>query len=292
MRETNVQFSLSVMSDSLQPHESQHTRPPCPSPSSGVNSNSGPFEIEMTGMTQKASNFYIPAEPKLAFVIRIIGISCVSPKAWNVFQLLCLCQIFNGTFVNCQQGTFVKLNKASVNTLRIMEPYIAVVVGIQSLSCVWLLATPWVAACQASLSFAISQSLLKLMSIESMMPSNHLILCRPLLLLPSILPNFRGFSNESALHIRWPKYWSLSFWISPSNEYSGLISFRIDWFDLLAVQGTLKSLPQHHSWGVASNNSLMLSPHDGPTVTSVHDYWKNHSFHYTDLCRKSSISAF
>ena len=163
------------------------------------------IEIQMTGMTQKASNFYIPAEPKLAFVIRIIGISCVSPKAWNVFQLLCLCQIFNGTFVNCQQGTFVKLNKASINTLRIVEPYIAVVVGIQSLSCVWLLATPWVAACQASLSFAISQSLLKLTSIELMTSSKHLILCHPLLL-PSIFPSIRVFSSEPALCIKWPKY--------------------------------------------------------------------------------------
>ena len=103
--------------------------------------------------------------------------------------------------------------------------------------------TPWTAARQASLSFTISRSLLKLMSIESVMPSNHLILCHPLLLLPSIFPSIRVFSNESVLH-RWPKYWSFSFNISPSTEYSGLISFRIDWFDLLAVQGTLKSLVQ------------------------------------------------
>jgi len=107
--------------------------------------------------------------------------------------------------------------------------------------------TPWTAACQASLSITSSQSLLKFMSIESMMPSNHLILCCPLLLLPSIFPSFRVFSNESVLHIRWPKYWSLSFIISSSSEYSGLISFRTDWLDLLAVQGTLKSLLQHHS---------------------------------------------
>ena len=107
--------------------------------------------------------------------------------------------------------------------------------------------TPWTAAHHASLSFTISRSLLKLMSIESLMPSNHLILCRPLLLLPSIFPSIRVFSSESALHIRWPKYWSFSFSVSPSNEYSGLISFRMDWLDLLAVQGTLKSLLQHHS---------------------------------------------
>ena len=107
--------------------------------------------------------------------------------------------------------------------------------------------TPWTAACQASLSFTISQSLLKLMSTESVMPSNQLILCHPLLFLPSIFSSMRVFSNESVLHIRWPKYWSFSFSISPSNECSGLISFRMDWLDLLAVQGTLESLLQHHS---------------------------------------------
>ena len=105
----------------------------------------------------------------------------------------------------------------------------------------------WTAVHQASLSITNSWSLLKLMSIVSVMPSNHLILCHPLLLLPSIFPSIRVFSNESVLHIRWPKYWSFSFSISPSNEYSGLISFRMDWLDLLAVQGTLKSLLQHHS---------------------------------------------
>ena len=115
------------------------------------------------------------------------------------------------------------------------------------LSHIQLFATPWTAACQASLSFHNSQNLLKLMSIESVMPSNHLILCHPLLLPPSIFPRIRVFSNESALCIRWPKYWNFSFSISPSNEYSGLISFRIDWLDLLAVQGTLKSLLQRHN---------------------------------------------
>ena len=122
-----------------------------------------------------------------------------------------------------------------------------VVVVLQLLSYVQLFVTPWTAAHQASLSFTISQSLLKLMSIVSVMPSNHLILCRPLLLLPSILPSIRIFSSESAFHIRWPKYWSFSFNNSPSNEYSGLISFRIDCFDLLAVHETLKSLFQHHN---------------------------------------------
>ena len=119
--------------------------------------------------------------------------------------------------------------------------------SVQLLSRVQLFATPRTAACQASQSIINSWSLLKLMSIESVMPSNHLILCHPLLLPPSIFPNIRVFSNESALHIRWPKYRSFSFNISPSNEYSGLISFRMDWLDRLAVQGTLKSLLQHYS---------------------------------------------
>ena len=118
--------------------------------------------------------------------------------------------------------------------------------SVQSLSHVWLFATPWTVARQASLSIANSWSLLRLMSIESVMPSNHLILYHPLLL-PSIFPTIRVFSNESVLHIRWPKYWSFSFSISSSNKYSGLISFRMDWLDLLAVQGTLKSILQHHS---------------------------------------------
>ena len=119
--------------------------------------------------------------------------------------------------------------------------------SVQLFSCVRLFATPWTAAHQASLSITSSQSPPKLMSIESVMPSNHLILCRPCLLLPSIFPSIRVFSSESILHIRWPKYWSFSFSISPSNEYSGLISFRIDWLDLLAVQGTIRSLLQHRS---------------------------------------------
>ena len=121
------------------------------------------------------------------------------------------------------------------------------VVAVQLLSHVQLFATLWIAACQVSLSFTISWSLLRLMSIDSMMPSNHLFLCRPLLLLPSIFPSIRVFSNELALHIRWPKDWRFSFSISPSNEYSGLISIRIDWFNLLALQGTLMSFLQHHS---------------------------------------------
>ena len=119
--------------------------------------------------------------------------------------------------------------------------------SVQPLSCVQLFVTPWITARQASLSITSSQSSLRLTSIESVMPSSHIILCRPLLLLPPIPPSIRDFSNESTLHMRWPKHWSLSFSIIPSKEIRGLISFRMDWLDLLAVQGTLKSLFQHHS---------------------------------------------
>ena len=126
--------------------------------------------------------------------------------------------------------------------------------SVQSLSCVWLFATPWTATHQAFLFITNSRSLPKLMSIKSIMPSNHLIICHPLLLLPSIFPSIRVFSNESALRIRWPKDWSFSFNINPSNEHPGLISFRVDWLDLLAVQGTLRSLFQHHT----SKASILL----------------------------------
>ena len=148
--------------------------------------------------------------------------------------------------------------------------------------------TPWTAVCQASLSFTNSWSLLKLRSFESMMPSNHLILCHPLLFLPSVFPSIRVFSNNSALGISWPKYWSFSFNISPSNEYSELISLRIDWVDLLVVQGTLKSLLQHHHLkaSIIRHSAFFM-------VQRSHSYyWKNHSLDWTELCRKSDVSAF
>ena len=144
---------------------------------------------------------------------------------------------------------------------------------MHSPSRVQLFMTPWTAAHQAPFSFTISQSWLKLMSIESMMPSNYLILCCLLLLLPSIFPSIGVFSSELALCIRWPKYWSFS--ISPSNEYSGLISFETDWFDVLAVERTLKSLLQHHTLKVSI---LWHSAFFMVQLTSVHDYWKNQSF--------------
>ena len=150
-----------------------------------------------------------------------------------------------------------------------------IAVSVQFSSLAQLCPTPWTEALQASLSITNSQTLLKLMSIVLVMPSNHLILCHPLLLPPSTFPNIRVFSNESVLHIRWSKYWSFSFNISPSNEHSGLISFRMDWLDLLAIQGTFKSLLQHHQF--RSINSSVLSFLYYPTLTSIHDYWKNHS---------------
>ena len=144
--------------------------------------------------------------------------------------------------------------------------------SVQLLSLVWLFVTPWIAARQASLSITNSQSSLKLMSIELVMPSSHLILCRPLLLLPPIPPSIRVFSNESTLCMRWPKYWSFSFSISPSNEHPGLISFRMNWLDLLAVHGTLKSLLQQHS----SKASILW--HSAFFIVQLsHHHWKNHN---------------
>ena len=151
-----------------------------------------------------------------------------------------------------------------------------------------LFAIPWSAIGEASLSFTISLNLLKLMSIESVMPSNHFILRRPFLLPPSIFPSIRVFSSELAICIRWPRYWNFS--ISFSNEYSGLISFRMDRFDHLAVLGTLREsspAPQFKS-----TNSSALSLLYGPTITSGHDYWKNHSFDDMDLCQQSDVPAF
>ena len=161
--------------------------------------------------------------------------------------------------------------------------------SVQSLSRVRLFATPQTAALQASLTTTNSRGLLKLMSIESVMPSNHLILCRPLLLLPSIFPSIRGFCKESVLHIRWPNYWSFSFSISPSNEYSGLISFRIDGLDLLAVQGTLKSLLQHHRSKASTLqcSAFFMVQLSHPYVTTG----KTIAL-IKGTCRQSNVSAF
>ena len=161
--------------------------------------------------------------------------------------------------------------------------------SVQSLSPVQLYVTPWIATHQASLSITNSRSLLKFISIKAVMPSNHLILCHPLLLLPSIFPSMRAFFSESVLCIRWPKYWSFSFSISPFNEYSGLISFRIDWLDLLAVQGTLKSLLQHHSLkpSVLWCSVFFIVQLSYPYMTTG----KTIAL-YTELCWQSNISAF
>ena len=158
---------------------------------------------------------------------------------------------------------------------------------VQSPSHVQLFATPWIAAHQTSLSLTISWSLPKFMSIASVMPSRHLILWHPLLLLPSIFPSIRDFSSELADCIKWPKYWSFSFNISPSNEYSGLISFRIDWLDILVVQGT----PQESSPATQfeSINSLALSLLYDPALTTIGDHQEDHSLDYTDLCQQADV---
>ena len=161
--------------------------------------------------------------------------------------------------------------------------------SVQLLYHVRLFATAWIAARQVSLSITISRSSLRLTSIKSTMPSSHLILGRPLLLPPPIPPSIKVFSNESTLHMRWPQYWSFSFSITPSKEIPGLISFRMDWLDLLAVQGTLKRFPTPQ---FKSINSLAPSFLHSPTLTSIHDHWKNHGLDQTDLCWQSNISAF
>ena len=198
----------------------------------------------------------------------------------------------------------MKLNKVKCNearyacTLLKTTQYIKQQCQLQSLcstcccSVAWLCSTrqtSWTASHQASLFITISQNLLRLMSIKSVIPSSHLILCHSLLLLPSIFPSIRVFSSESVLHIRWPKYWSFTFSLSPFNEHSGLISFMIDWFDLLTVQRTLKSLLQPQFKNISS---LVFSFLYSPTLTSIHDYRKNRNFDQMDLCQQSNVSAF
>ena len=169
-------------------------------------------------------------------------------------------------YTGCDPGSLVCGTQAFLSSLRRSSAKGDVV---QSLSRVRLFVTPWTAARQASLTFTISQSLLKLMSIESVIPSNRLVLCCPLLLLPSIFPSIRGFSDESALRIRWPKYWSFSFSINPSNEYSGLISFRMDWWDHLAVQGTLSKVTLRKSPLCPSHASAYLSEQKAGAAAEV-----------------------
>ena len=161
---------------------------------------------------------------------------------------------------------------------------------VQSFSCVRLFVTTWTIASQVSLFFTISRSLLKLLSLESVMPSNHFILCHPFLLLPSILPSIRIFSNESTLHVWWPNYWGFSFSISPFSEYSGLISFRIDWFDLLVVRGTLKSLLQNHSLkaSILWCSAFFMVELSYPYMTTG----KTVSLTLMDICQQNDVSAF
>ena len=210
---SSVQFNCLVVSDTLRPHGLQQARLPCSSPTPGAYSNSCP-----------SSRWCHPAISSSV----VLFSSCLqSFPASGSFPMSRLFASGSQSIGASASASVLPMNQFS---------------SVQSLSHIWLFATPWTAARQASLSITNSRSLFKLMSIESVMPSNHLILCHPLPLLPSIFLSIRVFSSESALRIRWPKYWSLRFSISPSNECSGLISFRIDWFDLLAVQGTLKNL--------------------------------------------------
>ena len=160
---------------------------------------------------------------------------------------------------------------------------------VQLPSHVWLFVTPWPVALQGSLPRIISRSLPKFMSIELVMLSNRLILCCPLFLLPPVFPSIRVFSNESVFRIRWLKYWCFCFSISPSNEYSRMISFRIDWFDLFAVQGTLKSLLLYHS---SKTSIICRSAFFMVQLSHIHDYWKDHILGYTDLCQQSDVFAF
>ena len=185
------------------------------------------------------------------------------------------------TFSDPHDFLQLKLGLCKLPKPPFMSMHVAVV---ELLSCVQIVMTPWTETRQAFLSFTVSQRLLKLMSTDSLMPSNHLILCCSLFFLPSVFHSIRVFSSESALHIRWPKCWSYNFNTSPFNKYSELISFSIDWFDL-AVQGTLKSLLQHH-------NSKVLTLLYGPALTSIPSYWKHHSFDCMDLCQQSDVSIF
>ena len=174
----------------------------------------------------------------------LVNSLCISERFLSYFALPPASGVLPGTLSEAPWGRVGGLFWLCILTHQAIPVQFS---SVQSLSHVWFFATPWIAACQASLSITNPRSLLKPMSTELVMPSNHLILCHPLLLLSPIPPSIRAFSNQSTLHMRWPKYWSFSFSISPSNEHPGLISFRMYWLDLLAVQGTLKSLLWHHS---------------------------------------------
>ena len=226
-------LSHSVIPDCLWSYGLQSSRLICPWDSPGKNTGVGCQDLLQGIFLTQGSN------PCLLHLLhwQVSSLPLVPPEKPNV-----------NTWVLKSEGRSVSQIEETVEETGDIQSLSSVQFSsLQLLSHVRLFATPWTAACQASLSITNSRSLPKLMSIESVMPSSHLILCHPLHLLPSIFPSIRVFSNESALHIRWPKYWSFSFNISPSNEYPGLISFRMDWFDLLAVQGTLKSVLQHHS---------------------------------------------
>ena len=214
--------------------------------------------------------------PVLAFRSHNIGFFCTAFCKDKTNTKLLVIWLRNATSIRHQKSATASKNwykgekKYRLETGRYIVNQFS---SVQLLSHVRIFVTPWTAAHQASLSITNSWSPPKLMSIELVMPSSHLILCHPLLLLPPIPPSIRIFSNESTLCMRWPKYWSFSFSISPSNEHAGLISFRVDWLDLLAVQGTLKSLLQHHS---SKASILQCSAFFTVQLTSILDHWKNH----------------
>ena len=254
---SSVQFSHSVVSDSLQPHRLQHTRPPCLSPAP---------ELAQTQVHQNKTQFPLSQSIPLGSFHRPLILT--HQKADRMKTTIT---------ENWPNSTWGLTQKRLWNHFPFIAGFLFRKKSVQfspvTQSCPTV--TPWTAAHQASLSITNSRSLLKLKSIELVMPSNHLVLCCPLLLPPSIFPSIRVFSNESVLRMRWPKYWNLSFSIRPSNEYSGLISFRMDWLDLLAVQDSQESSPTPQ---FKSISFLVLSFLHSPTLTSIHDYWKNHSF--------------
>ena len=210
-------------------------------------------DFNETAITEKGSNFFISYWLKLIWENGILPENCTIASLLTGLFLLFWRSIFSSPYSNFKLGMKLMKEQLTGQSTKQSQGWrlpccpVPFSQSAQLLSRVWLFANPWITACQASLFITNSWSLLKLMSIRSVMPSSHLILCHPLLLLPPIPPSIRVFSNESTLHMRWPKYWSFSFKISPSKGHPGLISFRMDWLDLLAVQGTLKSLLQHHS---------------------------------------------
>ena len=252
---SSVQFSRSVVSDSLGPHESQHARPPCPSPTPGAHSDSCPSSLwchpTISSTVTPFSSYFQPSPTSGSFPMSHLFTS-------------------GGQHIGASASASVLPVTIEVCLTKTTQCFFYYISWVQSLSRVRLLVTPWITARQASLSITNSRSLPKLTSIESVMPSSHLILCRPLFLLPPIPARIRVFSNEPTLHMRWLKYWSFSFSISPSKEHPGLISFRMDWFGSPCSPRDSQECsptPQFQSIG-----SSLLSFLHSPTLTTTHDH--------------------